>query len=159
MIVSETLVYRGSEERPTSENMPEGTYKYVYDGENRGVIFARIQPSVPDHPVLQRVLSLGRRFDPFLDDAGRFGLRWQESEEEMAALVKMYKDDYEKRNEPFDADAYFAQIQANFGQTRVTLERNYGSSNLEYTPNPTTRREFMQRLQELFPEAQIVLEP
>lgn len=159
MIAPETLIYTAdTENRPTPEGTPEGTYKYVFDGESRGVIFARIQPSVPDHPVLQRVLSPARRFDPLLDDAGRFGLRWQESEEDMADQVKMWKDDYEKRKEPFDSAAYLEQLRTNFGQTQIRLDSKYGSMNLKYSPNSTTRKNFTERLQQLFPEAQIIFE-
>lgn len=159
MTAPENLVYLAdTENRPTPEDMPEGTYKYVFDGESRGVIFARIQPSVPDHPVLQRVLSPLRLFDPRLDDAGRFGLRWQESEEEMAVQVEEWEEKFKKEGEPFDSAAYLEQLRTNFGQTQIRLDSKYGSTKLEYPPNSTTRSNFTERLQQLFPEAQIIFE-
>lgn len=155
MTTHETFVYPDNEKRPTREDMPEGAYKYVYDGESRGVIVARM-PTAPGHPELQHELSK-RPFNPLLDDAGQFGLQWQETEEEMADRVQTWAKIYKDEGKPFDADGYLAQLRENFGQTRVTLDSEYGSSKLEYSPNPTTRSKFIERLQELFPEAHIIL--
>lgn len=159
MNAPDNLVYRADAENcPTPEDMPEGTYKYVFSGESGGVIFARIVPSVPDHPVLQRVLSPARRFDPRLDDAGRFGLRWQKSEEEMLALVSEWDEESKEEGEHFDSVAYLEQLKTNFGQTQIRLDTRYGSTNLDYTPIQKNRENFTIRLQQLFPEAQIIFE-
>lgn len=148
MIAPEVLIYTAdSENRPTPERMPEGPYKYVFNGESSGVIFARIVPSVPDHSVLQRLLSPEKSFDPRLDDAGRFALRWQMSEEEMLVLVEEGKGAPREEGEQYDSAAYLEQLQTNFGQTQIRLDPKYGSMNLEYSPNPTTRRNFTERLQ------------
>lgn len=156
MTTPETLVYAGTENCPTPEGTPDGAYRYIYDGENRRVIFARLSTG-PEHSKLQRVLSV-RPFNSLLDDAGQFALRWQQTEKQMADLVNTWAKICKEQNKPFDADEYLSQLQNNFGQTQIKLDPKYGSSTLNYTPNPTTRNEFIERLQELFPEAQITLE-
>lgn len=138
--------------------MPEGTYKYVFSGKSNGVIFARIVPSVPDHPILQQVLSPGRRFDPRLDDAGRFALRWQMSDEEMITLVREWEEAPREEGEHYDSAAYLEQLRQNFGQTQIRLDTRYGSTKLDYTPIQKNRESFTIRLQQLFPEAQIIFE-
>ena len=158
MTTPENFVYTtDTENLPSPEGMPDGSYKYVFDGVERGIIFARIQPSVPDHPELQHKLSPSRRFNPLIDDAGRFRLSWQESEEEMLAETKILEINYKDQDKLFDSVVYLASLRAEYGQTRIELDHHYGSIKLEYTPNLRTRGNFIERLQEIFPKAQIIL--
>lgn len=134
---------------PSKETLPDGAYKYIYFGEDRAIIISSLTIDIVHKDLISRP------FNGETDDAGRFALTWAMSSDQITQKVNAFKQFADSKKMNFDADAYKKQLESNFSTTSIKIEADYGSGTLRYKPNPATRSQFMGRLGQLFPNANI----
>lgn len=142
--------YNSSEvDKSTKEVLSDGRYKYIFYGKDGTVIISSLNVD------MEHIDLATRPFNAETDDAGRFSLRWVMSPEEIARQVEMFSKLSDSKKQNFDPDQYRAQLEANHSSTSIDIDATYGSDTLSYEPNPITRSQFINRLAQLFPSANI----
>jgi len=132
---------------PSQETLPTGIYRYIFFSSDLQVIISSLQQEHKD-------LS-NRNFNIQTDDAGMMALTWMRTIEEITLQVEKMQSFAASRSMAFDPVAYKKQVVDQFSKTTIKIDPDYGSSTLFYEPNPAARAQYMNRLGQLFPNANI----
>ena len=134
---------------PSRESLANDSYKYIYFGVDRTVVISSLSVDI-EHGDL-----INRPFNGETDDAGRFVLKWAMSLDQITQQVDTFQKFANLKKIGFNPVEYRKQLESNFLLTNIKIEPDYGSDTLKYKPNPATRSQFMGRLGQLYPNANI----
>lgn len=143
-----------TEQPPSKDNVPNGTYKYVHLVRPEGSML--IVASTNSDWEHCDIVPAGLSFNKITDDASIFKLTWVLSPEEIVATVTKRAKTAAQNNLPYDPEAEFKRLTDLYAQTHVVIDQNYGSSSLSYYVRHTNMQSTRKTLRNLFPDALIV---